>query len=69
MRRATLGTMNIGNKTRIPTKEKGAVWSRSSLGLGGRLSNPGPRTSSARPKTSFGSSRLVVQYIYPICGI
>ncbi|XP_028409800.1 kinetochore protein NDC80 homolog [Dendronephthya gigantea] len=62
MRRATLGTMNIGNKTRIPTKEKGAVRSRSSLGLGGRFSNSGPRTSGARPKTSFGSSRRSSQY-------
>jgi hypothetical protein len=63
MRRTTLGTMNIGNKSRIPAKEKrdekGVARSRSSFGVGGRLSNAGPRLSGMRPKTSFGSSRFV----------
>jgi hypothetical protein len=61
MRRNTLGTMNIGNKSRVPAKEKRdeKVRPRSSFGVGGRLSNPGPRLSGARPKTSFGSSRFV----------
>ena len=64
MRRTTLGTMNIGNKSRVPAKEKAVVRPRSSFGLGGRLSNPGPRTSgAARPKTSFGSSRLANVFI------
>ena len=63
MRRTTLGTMNIGNKSRIPAREKrdekAMPRSRSSFGVGGRLSNAGARMSGARPKTSFGSSRLV----------
>ncbi|CAB4023874.1 kinetochore NDC80 homolog [Paramuricea clavata] len=64
MRRTTLGTMNIGNKSRVPAKDKRdeKVRPRSSFGVGGRLSNPGPRLSGARPKTSFGSSRRSSQY-------
>ena len=66
MRRTTLGTMNIGNKSRIPAKEKrdekSVGRSRSSFGVGGRLSNAGPRLSGIRPKTSFGSSREGSQY-------